>query len=92
VRHGQVRFDGGDDDSCVDRDEINAGQRHAQPGVDDDPFVEHAVEEFDHAALGGETLRLMCRRRRASDVRKRDTRRIAVEWAQDRDACAPRAN
>ena len=43
----QVGFDRRHDDPCLDRQEIDAGQRHLDPGVDDNALVENMVENVD---------------------------------------------
>src|SRR6185503_7707487 len=45
----QVGVDGGDDDARFDRDQVDANERHAHPRVDDDSFVQDAVEYIDEA-------------------------------------------
>jgi len=45
----QVGVDRRCDDPRLDGNQINAGDRHPSPGVDDDPFVEHVVENIDEA-------------------------------------------
>ena len=50
----QVGVDRGDDDARFDGDQVDADERDADPGVDDDALVEHAVENVDEtrAACG----------------------------------------
>ena len=43
----QIRVDRGDDDARLDRDEVDAHQRDADPGIDDDAFVQDAIENVD---------------------------------------------
>ena len=43
----QVGFDRRHDDPRLDRQQIDAGQRHLDPGVDDNALVEHMVENVD---------------------------------------------
>jgi hypothetical protein len=38
-----------DDYPCIDLDEVDAGDRHPSPAVDNDPFVEDAIEHIDKA-------------------------------------------
>src|SRR5439155_16874663 len=45
----EVRADRGDDDAGFHGDELDSDQRHADPGVDHDAFVEYAVENVDDA-------------------------------------------
>src|SRR5262249_59845007 len=49
----EVRVDGGDDDPRLDGDEIDADQRHAHPGIDDDSLVQYSIEHVDEAGPAG---------------------------------------
>src|SRR5581483_4366099 len=49
----QVGVDRGDDDAGFDGDQVDADERDAYPGVDDDAFVEDAVEDVDEARAAG---------------------------------------
>ena len=49
VRVLQIGLDRSDDHPGIDADEIDAGNGHAAPAVDDDPFVEHSIEHIDEA-------------------------------------------
>ena len=52
-----VGRDRGDHDACFDGDEIDPGRGHTNPGVDDDSFVEHAIENVDDAGRGADTMK-----------------------------------
>src|SRR5262249_8191013 len=52
----QVCVDRRDDDTCFDGDEVDADQRDADPGVDDNSLVEHAVEDVDETGAAGCTF------------------------------------
>src|SRR5512141_1869673 len=43
----QVRVDRGDHDAGLDRDEVDADERNADPRVDDNPLVEDSIEDVD---------------------------------------------
>jgi hypothetical protein len=43
----QICLERRDDDARLDRDEVNPDECHANPRVDDNPFVEDAVEDVD---------------------------------------------
>ena len=42
-----------DDDTRLDRDEVDADERHTHPRVDHDSFVEDAIENVDEACSAG---------------------------------------
>src|SRR5439155_9092281 len=44
---------GGHDHGRFDGDQIDADQRHAEPGIDDDAFVQDAVENVDETCAAG---------------------------------------
>ena len=52
----QISVDGSDDDAGLDRDQVNAHERDPHPGVNDDPFVQDAIENIDKAGSAGYTL------------------------------------
>jgi len=43
----QICLERRDDNARLDRDEVNPDECHADPRVDDNPFVEDAVEDVD---------------------------------------------
>src|SRR5439155_5501686 len=45
----QVSRDRGDNDASLDRDQVDADERDADPGIDDDALVEHPIENLDEA-------------------------------------------
>src|SRR5947209_3157294 len=47
---------GGDDDARLDRDQVNADQRDANPRVNDDAFIQHAVEHVYQTGSAGCSL------------------------------------
>ena len=53
ARHGvcprDVGMNAGDDDSCFHGEEIDTGERDADPRVNHDPLVEDMIEHVDHA-------------------------------------------
>src|SRR5437879_1345854 len=51
-----IRRDRRDDDTSLDGDEVDADERDAHPGVDDDALVEHAIQNVDEAAPGSRSL------------------------------------
>ena len=53
----QVGLDGRDDDSRFDRDQIDTDDCQAHQRINDDPFVQHAVENVDHVRLAGYMLK-----------------------------------
>src|SRR6266850_1844411 len=52
----QVSRDRRDNDACLDRDQVDADERDADPGVDDDALVEHPIENLDEATVTGDAL------------------------------------
>jgi len=53
----EIRRNRRDDDAGVDRHEFYSDQRYADPSVDDDAFVENAVEYIDEAWTNSNYLR-----------------------------------
>ena len=49
VRVLQIGLDRSDDHPAIDADEIDAGNRHAAPTIDDNSLVEHSIEHIDEA-------------------------------------------
>src|SRR3954452_10839469 len=47
----EVRVHTRDDDACVDRDQLDADQRHLDEGVDDQALVEDEVEDLGEPTL-----------------------------------------
>ena len=43
----QVAFDRRDNDPRFNRDEVDADERHAHPGIDHDAFIQYTVEHID---------------------------------------------
>jgi hypothetical protein len=43
----EVGVDRGHDDARLDRQEVDADERDANPGIDDDAFVQHSIENID---------------------------------------------
>src|SRR5262249_54449650 len=56
ARVGQVRLYRRYDYARLNRQKVDAGERHTHPGIDHDSFVQHAVEHVDHASGGGTPL------------------------------------
>src|SRR5947208_3035918 len=52
----QVGVYGGDDDASLDRDQVNADERDANPRVYDDALVQHAVEHVYQTGSAGCSL------------------------------------
>src|ERR1043166_2140969 len=52
----QVGVNRGDDDARLDRDQVNADERDANPRVNDDAFVQHAVEHVYQTGSAGRSL------------------------------------
>src|SRR5581483_5696750 len=46
----QISVNGGDDDARFHRDQVNADQRNSDPGINDDAFVQHAVENVNETS------------------------------------------
>ena len=51
VRVLQIGLDRSDDHPAIDADEIDAGNRHAAPTIDDNSLVEHSIEHIDEARM-----------------------------------------
>src|SRR5437667_33877 len=49
----QVRVDRRHHDARLDGDEVDTNQRDADPRVDDDPLVEHTIEDVDETRTAG---------------------------------------
>ena len=49
----EICLDRRDDDARLDGHQVDAHQRDAHPCVDDDAFVEHAVEDIDEVPAAG---------------------------------------
>lgn len=52
ARFRHVRLNRGDDDARFRGQQIDAGQRHANPSVDDNALIEDVVEDIDRARTG----------------------------------------
>ena len=52
----EIGVDRRDNDTRFNGKQVNANERDAHPGVDDDAFVEDAVEHIDQTGAAGCTL------------------------------------
>jgi len=43
----EVGINGRDDYASLNRNQVNADQRNADPGIDNDSFVEYSIENID---------------------------------------------